>query len=391
MEYKKDQNSFRISAKRILLSYSQVDTKFTLNHVLEQLQRKVGRFSYVISKEMHKDGGLHFHALLIDRRKFNIKSPHTLDLEIDGITVHGNYIPVKNLDSAVFYVCKDKQYITNLENLHEGELLTAKEFIYQQVQLKGVDQALLEYSQTHKEKALAGVSVSALKKHFSDIQKIELATKIEKIDTPFLLKHFNLGDELQEWVQKPDKTLIVVGRSGIGKTHFLKAFVTHKKLKTLLVKHKKDLRRLNDTYDAILIDDANIHEIEETQLLGLIDNQAYQTLRVLYDTVHKKQGVVQMIAMNKKEFRKIKNTLQQDRFSRRILVVKPREPFMINVFVNVYNNHNHIQNNHIHNNYMAYHKKSQMQDNAFEEHQRGEKEYVKKMQERLQLIDESLN
>ena len=390
MEYIKDQNSFRISAKRILLSYSQVDTKFTLNHVLEQLQRKVGRFSYVISKEQHKDGGIHFHALLIHRRKFNIKSPHTLDLEIDGITVHGNYIPVKNLDSAVFYVCKDKQYITNLENLHEGELLTAKEFIYQQVQLKGVDKALLEYSQTHKEKALAGVSVSALKKHFSDIQKIELATKIEKIDTPFLLKHFNLGDELQEWVQNPDKTLIVVGRSEIGKTQFLKAFVTHKKLKTLVVKHKEDLRRLNDTYDAILIDDANIHEIEETQLLGLIDNQAYQTLRVLYDTVHKKQGVVQMIAMNKNEFRKIKNTLQQDRFSRRILVIKPREPFMINVCVNVHL-HNHIQNNHIHNNYMSSHKDSQMQDNAFEEHQKVEKEYVKKMQERLQLIDESLD
>ena len=390
MEYIKDQNSFRISAKRILLSYSQVDTKFTLNHVLEQLQRKVGKFSYVISKEQHKDGGIHFHALLIHRRKFNIKSPHTLDLEIDGITVHGNYIPVKNLDSAVFYVCKDKQYITNLENLHEGELLTAKEFIYQQVQLKGVDKALLEYSQTHKEKALAGVSVSALKKHFSDIQKIELATKIEKIDTPFLLKHFNLGDELQEWVQNPDKTLIVVGRSEIGKTQFLKAFVTHKKLKTLVVKHKEDLRRLNDTYDAILIDDANIHEIEETQLLGLIDNQAYQTLRVLYDTVHKKQGVVQMIAMNKNEFRKIKNTLQQDRFSRRILVIKPREPFMINVCVNVHL-HNHIQNNHIHNNYMSSHKDSQMQDNAFEEHQKVEKEYVKKMQERLQLIDESLD
>ena len=390
MEYIKDQNSFRISAKRILLSYSQVDTKFTLNHVLEQLQRKVGKFSYVISKEMHKDGGIHFHALLIHRRKFNIKSPHTLDLEIDGITVHGNYIPVKNLDSAVFYVCKDKQYITNLENLHEGELLTAKEFIYQQVQLKGVDKALLEYSQTHKEKALAGVSVSALKKHFSDIQKIELATKIEKIDTPFLLKHFNLGDELQEWVQNPDKTLIVVGRSEIGKTQFLKAFVTHKKVKTLVVKHKEDLRRLNDTYDAILIDDANIHEIEETQLLGLIDNQAYQTLRVLYDTVHKKQGVVQMIAMNKNEFRKIKNTLQQDRFSRRILVIKPREPFMINVCVNVHL-HNHIQNNHIHNNYMSSHKDSQMQDNAFEEHQKVEKEYVKKMQERLQLIDESLD
>ena len=47
--------------------------------------------------------------------------------------------------------------------------ITAKEFIYKQVQLKGLDQALVQYSQTHKEKALAGLSVSAIKKHFIDL------------------------------------------------------------------------------------------------------------------------------------------------------------------------------------------------------------------------------
>jgi len=80
----------------------------------------------------------------------------------------------------------------------------------------------------------------------------------------------------------------VVGDSGLGKTQFCKAFVKEKGLKTLIVNHKEDFRRLNSTYDAIIIDDANIHEFEETQLLSLIDNETDKTLRVLYNSVVKK-------------------------------------------------------------------------------------------------------
>jgi hypothetical protein len=79
-----------------------------------------------------------------------------------------------------------------------------------------------------------------------------------------------------------------------------------------MVNHREGFTRLDDTYDAIIIDDANLHEFKETQLLSLIDNQSnktlkvlykavYKTLKVLYKAVYKKPGIVQMIAMNKKE------------------------------------------------------------------------------------------
>lgn len=342
----KQEKSFRIAAKKILLTYSQIskDTGFTKNKLLEQLQYKLGRFSYIISQEAHTDGGTHFHVLLIRSKKFDIKSHSLLDLEIDGQVAHGNYKPIHNIEGAVHYVCKDKQYITNLENLREGELLTAKEFIYQQVKEKGVEKALLDYSQTHKEKALAGVSVSALKKHFNDIKKIELLTKIDRIDTPFTLKDFNIDSVLREWIQNPNKTLLLVGRSGVGKTQFFKAVAKEKLSKTLIVNHKEDLRRLDDTYDSIIIDDANIDQFEDTQLLSLIDNQTGKTLRVLYDTVYKKKGIVQMIAMNRKEFIKIYGRLKEERMLRRVLFHHVKKPFLININL-------HIQNNHITNNY----------------------------------------
>jgi hypothetical protein len=344
MEVTSNDKFFRISAKRILLTYSQVEPGFELNNVLEQLQHKLGRFSYIISKENHNDGGTHFHVLLIHRKKFNIRQTYLLDLDVNGKVTHGNYKPVNNLDYAVHYTCKDKQYITNLENIQDGELLTAKEFIYQQVQLKGVDKALLEYSQTHKNNALAGLSVSAIKKHFNDIKKIETATQIDSVDTPFTLDDFKLTPALKKWIQNPKPTLILVGNSGVGKTQFLKTFAKEKCSKTLLVNHKEDFRRLDNTYDSILVDDANIDQLEETQFLSLIDNQVSKTLRVLYDTVFKKKGIVQMIAMNKKEFNKIDERLNEIRILRRVLFQHVEKPFILNVNVNIQNNL-HLTNN----------------------------------------------
>ena len=349
MEYIKDQNSFRISAKRILLTYSPVEQDVNLNHILDQLIYKYGTVGYIVSKEAHNDGGTHFHVLLIHRRKFDIRDPYMLDLEINGKVTHGHYKPVHNLDYAVYYTCKDKHYITNLENIQDGQLLTAKEFLYKQVQLMGLDQALLQYSQTHKENAFAGPSVSGIKKHFTDLQRIELSTKLDSIDTPFTLDHFHITDDLEEWMSenKNNKTLLLVGKSGAGKTQFCKALAKHKSYKTLIVTNIQDFRRLDDSYQCIIVDDANIHHLEETQLLALLDNQVYKTIRVLYDSVSKKKGLVQMVTMNRNQVYKLYRRLKEERIKRRILFKHIKMPFLINFNLNIQNIQN-IQNNYNH-------------------------------------------
>ena len=317
MKYK-----FRISAKKLVLTYSQVNPEITHTQLLHQLQNKPNLcgFKYVICKEHHIDGGTHFHAVLIHYEKFAIYNPNTLDIEYQQKTFHGNYTPVRSLTHAIAYVCKNNDYITNIENLHEGKLLTAKEFIIKEVQEKGVEKALIDHYQRSPEKAIAGVSVSALKKQFHDIEKLKLTLKLDEIKTPFGLDHFKVQTQLKQWMQNPNKTLVLVGDSGLGKTQFCKAFVKQKKFKTLVINHKEDFKRLNSTYDAIIIDDANLHEFEETQLLSLIDNQVDKTIRVLYDTVVKKANICTMIAMNVREFNKVSLYLSQPRFARRLLL-----------------------------------------------------------------------
>ena len=48
-----------------------------------------------------------------------------------------------------------------------------------------------------------------------------------------------------------------------------------------MVNHREGFSRLDETYDAIIIDDTNLHESKETQLLSLIDNQSNKNLKVL--------------------------------------------------------------------------------------------------------------
>ena len=144
----KPNNKFRISAKRMFLTYSQVDPQITALHVLDELKSNPNlreEFKYVIAKEHHKDGGTHFHAIIIQEEKVDIKKPDALDIQYHEQNFHGNYAPVKSLARAISYVCKNNQYITNLENLKDGRFLSDKQFIISQVKQKGVEQALIDH------------------------------------------------------------------------------------------------------------------------------------------------------------------------------------------------------------------------------------------------------
>ena len=330
--------SFRLSSKKILLTYSQIDGEVSKEEVLEQLERKLGKFDYIICKENHKNGGTHFHVVLIHRNKLCIRNPFFLDLQLNGQIIHGNYETVKNLNFAVSYACKNDDYITNIDRVEKGELLNQKEFICKQVELKGENIAMLEFLQKNPNTAMSGMSLVALDKHFNALNKITTSIEMDKIETPFTLDNFNTDPILTKWMENPLKTLFLVGMSGIGKTQFFKTYVKHKNFKTLMVNHKEDFARLNNSYDCIIIDDANIHEFEDTQFLSLIDNQSAKSLRVLYKTVFKKKGIVQMIGMNQKEFYKICERLKEKRFARRIVFCAVQQPFLVNINVNIQNN-----------------------------------------------------
>lgn len=345
-----EKSNFRISSKRLFLTYSRVNSKISAQKLLELLQEKpqLRGTHYVIAKEEHRRGGLHYHAIITTDKKFEIRNARVLDVKYGRQTFHGNYQPIKNLQATVEYVCKGGGYITNLPNLVEGKLLSEKEFLVRQVEEKGVAKALLDYTKNNPEKAFSSRSVSALKKNFKDIQELENSVDCDNLESPFQIDNFNLQGKLKEWVENPEwhknKALILVGPSGVGKTQFGTVFCMLKKLKTLVVQHKEDFQRLKRSHDAIIVDDANVGEFEKTQLLALLDNATPRTIRVMYQTVRKKKEIVTIILMNHAQFQEVCQTLEQGAFLRRAVVHRPQIPFMINVNINIHNYRDVIHN-----------------------------------------------
>lgn len=116
----KQKKAFEISAKRMMLTYSQVPESWTLDYVKEILvdgiltkERGKGRGeprvkAYVIGEERHADGGKHYHCFIEFVEKYQLRNARKLD--ING--VHGQYEKAETTWGSIAYVKKVGNYIT---------------------------------------------------------------------------------------------------------------------------------------------------------------------------------------------------------------------------------------------------------------------------------------
>lgn len=133
----------------------------------------------------------------------------------------------------------------------------------------------------------------------------------------------------------------------------------------MLANHKEDFSRLDRSYDAILLDDATLTNLKPTELLAFVDSTSAKTLRVLYKAVSKKEKLVQMVTMNKEEFKALFPILNTDRFARRITFQVLKEPFIDQSTVNIEMDNKSL-------NFEEYKKKEQMDTkNTLEEMQKA--------------------
>ena len=81
----------------------------------------------VVAQEIHKDGHLHLHAIVVLSLKTNYKDPRCLDIVFDGERYHGDYKAMKGkLMQAVKYCIKEDK-TPYLLNIDLGELKRATE------------------------------------------------------------------------------------------------------------------------------------------------------------------------------------------------------------------------------------------------------------------------
>ena len=75
-----DDKVFRINAKRLLLTYSQVPLKLTPQDLLSQLGTRLPIEKYLVGTEKHGHDGKHFHVLLITSEKQDIRNRNIFDV-----------------------------------------------------------------------------------------------------------------------------------------------------------------------------------------------------------------------------------------------------------------------------------------------------------------------
>ena len=106
---------FRVRAKRILLTYSQVESNFDHQQLIRLIARLGARGC--ICRELHRNGGVHYHALLVFDSAYHTRDAHRFDV---GGT-HPNIQPIRWTPRRAYeYVQKDGDIIYN--NLEDNDI-----------------------------------------------------------------------------------------------------------------------------------------------------------------------------------------------------------------------------------------------------------------------------
>lgn len=331
---------FRISARKIFLTYSQVPIEATKEELLKQLQHKVDFDEYVIGKESHQDGGIHFHALLVaSKKKFSIKRADLLDVQLHGKVYHGNYGKVRHFVESAEYVAKGGDYISNLESIQNGKMISPEGAIIQRFKKVGRRLTLLEHLKNDPKKAIGKTDLLSLNKTFNLIEQLQ-AAEPEIPTSPYKIENFIVEEGLRRWLDSDQSTtLILVGPAASGKTQFSRAYAQAKELKSLTLSNLQGLSRLTPEHQCLLFDDCSFANLQIEQLLGILEIEYPKDIRILYGVKQKPSRLIQIIAMNPEGLKPLSEALKLDQVLRRINVVEVPKNFIqvqLSIQVNIH-------------------------------------------------------
>lgn len=246
--------------------------------------RRVGIRYCIIAFEKHADGNPHVHIGIKCDTQFRSKDPRIFDLD----DVHPCIEPAKSFPKWRAYCQKDENYYeygaisdftTKVVRITPQELITLA---------KSMNKAeFLAYCSVHKYMYAPQVWEEAhpdLASTLLDITPVEgtYDPKFDRLVTNMI------------WEQ--DKALLLVGKSGIGKTTWAKRTI---KKPCLMVSHLDDLRKFNpDFHNAILFDDVSIKHLPDTAQIHMVDYHNPRSIHCRYATARIPSGIQKIFTCN---------------------------------------------------------------------------------------------
>lgn len=329
---------FRISARRIFLTYAQVPEDSQLEELLDELRSKLVFAHYIVGAERHKDGNKHFHAIIAGAagksRKFNIKSATLLDVTLgkEGKLCHGHYVPVKFDRLAVEYCTKEGNYIAEFPGLdfETGKLLSPAEMIVKSIAATGRNATLVQYLKDNPDTAIGkNVNLTNLSKTVKLVEELNSAEATTAKQSIFKIEDFEPNAELDLWFSQAKipgayaPVLMVIGRAGSGKSEIVYRLLEDHDMhrNSLQVGHLEGLTKLAGQ-NVVLLDDFDFTSINENQLHSLFDTESKREIRVLRDIRYREENARVICTANESRLIPIKKWLADRRISRRIMMVQ---------------------------------------------------------------------
>jgi hypothetical protein len=119
-EQKIETSKFRLNAKKLFLTFPQINNDYTHDNIYENLQENEKNLkSVIIAKETHKSGGFHFHIFLEYENKVDIRRHDHYDYIFHK---HGQYSTVKSMKQTIKYITKENNFKEFLTQYTEDKI-----------------------------------------------------------------------------------------------------------------------------------------------------------------------------------------------------------------------------------------------------------------------------
>jgi hypothetical protein len=314
--------AFRIEAKKLYLTYSQIKSDITKEMILNELLNKFkGRdVQYVISLENHEDGGLHSHVYLESDRNFHITSFDKLDI----LNHHGNYQVGKGKWNIIKYIVEDGNFITNMKlPIIDNKIVSIDEHLFSLAKFN-YKHALNQFMEYYPSKWRSFTSAE------SNFKKIHKYHNPDRISNIIPIDQFQIPDKIKKWKDSgvPRKTLVLWGTSGTGKTEFIKSFITDLGGNPLFIRHSDQLKDYNpDYHTCIIFDDYSLNSLSREEKIHLFDVNNKSGINVKHSVITLQSGTDKVFTSNTiADF-----DLHETEINRRLVVVKIEEPLFNNL------------------------------------------------------------
>ena len=318
---KRKKPSFRISAKKLWLTYAQSGC-LSAKAAVDQLKDTLDQYdpvAWCAAKEKHESDGYHLHVYLELGRKANIRSPYTLELQTsEGQFLKGNYQAAKRPEAIFEYITKD---LLDQQQILDETTFFGSSKIVDRLTAKGtlqdIDQAAIRLAEEGQVDKALGLyrhykpSTFVMKHMQLEKSMRELFVKTKGYRSKFSLENFDapqgLHRALEHTVGDPRSSLALIGRPGTGKTQFILAWAEAQGMIPLVIKHLQGIKAFSpEIHTCIVLDDcAGMNSRSREELLALLGAEEPADIRVLYGLVKIPADVPRYLLTN----RSLKETL----------------------------------------------------------------------------------